>query len=210
MKKLHQGIRKTLLTLRNKWSPSNSIVKSRNSSLVNMGNVLHTSIRLSGNSKIEFKAGCRVRNSSIDLRGNNNLIEFEEGVVFCGTIELFGDGNVFTIGEKTTINGADFIIHNGTKVEIGSQCLFSTKIDVRTTDSHSIMNEDGERINFDKNIIIGNHVWIGRMVSILKGSQIGDGSVVGSMSLVSGTIPNQVIAAGVPARVIKEKITWKE
>jgi acetyltransferase-like isoleucine patch superfamily enzyme len=48
------------------------------------------------------------------------------------------------------------------------------------------------------------------MVSILKGAKIDDGSVIGSMSLVSGIIPNEVIAAGVPTRPIKEKITWKE
>ena len=48
------------------------------------------------------------------------------------------------------------------------------------------------------------------MVSILKGSVIGDGSVIGSMSLVSGIIPKKVIAAGVPTKTIKENILWKE
>ncbi|TDD93374.1 acyltransferase, partial [Flavobacterium cellulosilyticum] len=115
-----------------------------------------------------------------------------------------------TIGNNTRINGADFNVHNGTKIEIGSGCLFSTNIDVRTTDSHNIFNFDGERINPDKNIHIGEHVWIGRMVSILKGAKIGNGSVIGSMSLVSGIIPNEVIPAGVPAKTIKENITWKE
>jgi hypothetical protein len=51
-----------------------------------------------GKFKIEIKAGCRVRNSSLD-GGNNNLIEFE-GVVFCGC-PLLEMGIFYTIGKKT-------------------------------------------------------------------------------------------------------------
>ena len=136
-------------------------------------------------------------------------MELEEGVSFSGTVELFGDGKVLKIGRNTLINGADFIVHNGTKVKISANCLFSTKIDIRTTDSHSIFNSNGERTNFDRDIFIGEHVWIGRMVSILKGSNIGDGSVIGSMSLVSGTVSKKVMAAGIPAKTIKENLSWK-
>ncbi|WP_207420080.1 acyltransferase [Desertivirga brevis] len=198
------------ISVRNRWGVTNSIKKSKESSVEILGNILYTSIRIKGNSKVVIGKGCRLRNASIKVRGNNNRVELEEGVFFTGNIELFGDGNSIKIGNNTRINGADFIVHNGTNVEVGARCLFSTKIDVRTTDSHGIYNADGERINLDKNIYIGEHVWIGRMVSILKGARIGNGSVIGSMSLVSGTIPNEVIAAGVPAKPIKNNISWKE
>ncbi|WP_207534785.1 acyltransferase [Desertivirga arenae] len=202
--------KRLFISIRNRWGISNTLRKSKDSSLNIQGNILRTSIKIKGNSKVIIGAGCRIRNASIEVRGNNNRVELGEGVYFSGTIELFGDGNAIKIGNNTRINGADFIVHNGTKVEVGSRCLFSTKIDVRTTDSHSIFNPAGERINLDRNIYIGEHVWIGRMVSILKGARIGDGSVIGSMSLVSGTIPNEVIAAGVPAKPIKDNISWKE
>lgn len=207
---MKESLKRILILVRNRWGLSNSIKKSKESSIMILGNILHTSIRVTGNSKIILGEGCRIRNASFKVIGNNNRVELEEGVFFSGTIELFGDENLIKIGKNTRINGADFIVHNGTTVEIGSSCLFSTEIDVRTTDSHSIFNEDGERINLDKNILIGKNVWIGRMVSILKGSNIGDGSVVGSMSLVSGVIPKRVIAVGIPAKTIKENISWKE
>ena len=207
---MKEKLKKILILIRNRWGLSNTLKKSRSSKVIILGNLLHTSIRVEGNSVLVIERGCRTRNASFILNGNNNLIVLEENVFFSGKIELFGDGNEIRIGNNTRINGADFIVHNGTKVQIGTSCLFSTNIDVRTTDSHFIFNSEGERINPDRNINIGNNVWIGRMVSILKGSQIEDGSVIGSMSLVSGFIPKKVIAVGVPAKVIKENITWKE
>jgi acetyltransferase-like isoleucine patch superfamily enzyme len=207
---MKERLKRVLIIIRNRWGISNSIKKSSNSSVSILGNLLNTSVEVNGNSKIIIGEGCRIRNASIIVKGNNNYVVLEEGVCFSGRIELFGDNNLITIGKDTRINGANFIVHNGTKVEVGSGCLFSSEIDVRTTDSHTIFNADGERINLDKNIIIGEHVWIGRMVSILKGSVIGDGSVIGSMSLVSCAIPKRVIAAGVPAKTIKENVLWEE
>lgn len=207
---MKEKLKRILIFVRNRWGLSNSLKKSIKSKVIILGNLLHTSIQVQGNSMLIIERGCRTRNASFILNGNNNRVVLEENVFFSGKIELFGDGNEIKIGNNTRINGADFIVHNGTKVEIGTGCLFSTSIDVRTIDSHFIFNSDGERINPDRDIYIGNHVWIGRMVSILKGSQIEDGSIIGSMSLVSGFIPKDVIAVGVPAKVIKEKITWME
>ena len=203
-------LKRFLILLRNNWGISNSIKVSRTSSKHILGNLLNTSIRVRGNSSIFIGDGCRLRNASITVNGNDNKLELAEGVQFSGTIELFGDGNSIKIGRDTRINGADFIIHNGTRVDVGSSCLFSKGIDVRTTDSHGIFNSEGKRINADRDIFIGDHVWVGRIVSILKGAKIGNGSVIGSMSLVSGSIPNDVIAAGIPAKPIKENISWKE
>lgn len=50
---------------------------------------------------------------------------------------------------------------------------------------------------------IGNDVWIGANVIVLKGVKIGDGAVVGAGSVVTKDIPNAAIAVGNPARVVK-------
>ena len=58
-------------------------------------------------------------------------------------------------------------------------------------------------------IIIGNHVWVGHAVKILKSSMINDDSVIGSSSLVNKKFENgNVIIAGFPAKVIRNEITW--
>jgi tetrahydrodipicolinate N-succinyltransferase len=59
-----------------------------------------------------------------------------------------------------------------------------------------------------KDIKIGNRVWIGAHVSILKGSEIGDGSVVAIRSLVNDKFPANVLLAGIPARVKRHDISW--
>ena len=61
-------------------------------------------------------------------------------------------------------------------------------------------------------IFIGNNVWIGRNVTILKGARIGDNCVIATGSIVTGEIPANHVAAGVPAKPVKklEIIDFKE
>jgi acetyltransferase-like isoleucine patch superfamily enzyme len=83
-------------------------------------------------------------------------------------------------------------------------------IEIRTGDSHSILDMSGNRINPSSNVVIGNHVWVGSRVIILKGAQISDFSIIGAGSIVSGEFPDtNVILAGVPAKIVKDNINWK-
>lgn len=83
-------------------------------------------------------------------------------------------------------------------------------MDISVSDIHSIVDlATGARINPARDIQVGERVWVGQRVLILKGSQIGDGSIIGAGSVVTGTIPKNVIAAGAPARVIRQGVTWR-
>ena len=93
--------------------------------------------------------------------------------------------------------------------------MFSYDISMRSNDGHSIFDiETGKNINssYDicksRKVIIGDRVWIGERCSILYNTRIGDGSIIGAMSLVKGKIPNNCIAAGIPAKVIRKNIVW--
>lgn len=79
------------------------------------------------------------------------------------------DNNHIEIGANTTIESkAQLAACEGTKILIGDDCMFSHDIYVRTTDSHSIIDACGQRINEAKSIIIGHHVWVGMQCLILK------------------------------------------
>jgi len=102
------------------------------------------------------------------------------------------------------------ITENNSKLTIGEDCMFSKNIEVRTGDSHSIIDlETGQRINPAKDVHIGNHVWVGAHAKILKGVSIADHAIIATGAIVTNNIPANCIASGVPAKVIKENITWK-
>lgn len=87
--------------------------------------------------------------------------------------------------------------------------MFSSAIELRTGDSHSIIdNETKKRINLAQNILIENHVWIGAHSIILKGVNIKSNTIIRTNSLVTKSIPSNCIAAGIPAKIIKNNIDW--
>lgn len=86
----------------------------------------------------------------------------------------------------------------------------TSDIYITSTDSHSIINKNtGKRINPSLSVKLGNHVWIGHRVSILKGVEIGNDCIVGGGSILTRAfLQDNVILAGTPAKIIKKNISW--
>lgn len=94
-------------------------------------------------------------------------------------------------------------------LNIGDDCLFGKYVVIRTHDSHHIFDKDtGKRINQAKDVNVSNQVWLCAQCKLLPGADIGVGSVVAANAVTSSKFPNNVIVAGVPARVIRENIVW--
>lgn len=91
-------------------------------------------------------------------------------------------------------------------IRIGDHVFISKGVMIRDSDSHFIV---GQEDKISEPIVIGNNVWIGMRVMILKGVTIGDGSVIAAGSVVTRDVPPNCIAAGIPARVVREGVTWK-
>jgi hypothetical protein len=115
-------------------------------------------------------------------------------------------GAVIHIGANTGMSGAT--ICAAVSIDIGSNVLLGANVTIVDTDFHAVKSRD--RRNNDNPddigsmpVIIGNNVFIGMNTLVLKGSRIGENSVIGAGSIVIGEIPANVIAAGNPARVIK-------
>lgn len=163
------------------------------------------------NNKIIVSPGARLSECSFYFSGDNNTVFIGEKCKLNKVkFWLEDSGNEISLGAGTTTSGdCEFAVIEGTKITVGEDCMFSSDIRVCTGDSHSILKE-GERINASEDVVIGNHVWVGTKADILKGSAIADGSVVGTRALVSGAFDEEnIIIAGVPAKKIKENISWK-
>ena len=89
------------------------------------------------------------------------------------------------------------------KISIGEGCVIANNVVIRDNNSHSINGSTD-----DKKVLIGNHVWIGTNAIILPGAKIGDGCAVAAGAIVNKEFPNNTLIGGVPAKVIKENITW--
>lgn len=121
------------------------------------------------------------------------------------------------IGDKCTFE-SNFSVHAnmGKKIIIGNDCMFSYNITLLSGDGHSIFDVlTGKNVNasthstpLKKQIVFGDHVWVGYNAFILNGTNVGSGSIVGSESLVKGVFPNNCAVGGNPAKMIKTDIAW--
>lgn len=154
----------------------------------------------------------KIVNSRIILRGNHNKVQIGD-FAYLNQVELYAEDsdNEISIGTRTGLHGAAHLAAiEGTKITIGNDCLLSGNLQFRTGDSHSILNLQGERINASKDITIDDHVWIGTGVTCLKGTHVARDSVVAATATLCKDYDTpHAIIAGVPGRVIKTDIDWK-
>ena len=180
--------------------------------IVNDGSLRNVRYDIVGNNNtIEIKNEAVVSNLLIYVRGDNHKLTIGKNcIVKSGEIFFENENCEIVIGQKTTIESARIAAtEKNTKITIGDDCMLSYFIEIRTSDSHSIIDKETmKRINNAQNIVIGNHVWIGAYTLVLKGVTIGHDSIVGAKSLVNKSIPDSTIAAGIPAKVKRSNITW--
>lgn len=197
-----------ILFFKNIFSFSKVKIFDKNT-LVQNGKFLNSYLRISGKNN-EFNLGkdSILKKANIKIKGNNNkVIIYENCYIKEMNFEIRGENTCLIIGKNTSIQGIKIVMGRG-KIEIGKDCMLSSDIEIRNTDSHKIY-KGKELINDNRDIKIESNVWIGTKVIILKGSIIGKGSIVGAGSVVSGKFGDNIIIAGNPAKKIKEDIRWE-
>lgn len=155
---------------------------------------------------------CVLRNVEFSVKGSSHRIVLMDGVRFNrgGSLWIEDTTGEIHIGAGTTFEDTHLAVTGrNRKICVGKDCMFATDIDVRTGDSHAIVNLCGEKQNCEKDVLIGDHVWIAAHCSILKGSTILKESIVGTRSTVTKSFDKcNVVIGGSPARILKEGVSW--
>lgn len=120
--------------------------------------------------------------------------------VHLGECELSGN---IVIGEGTYMNAGQ--LHTGyhSRIQIGRYCAIGYNVKIIAI-THDLQQPAGpNRQVVEKDIAIGDHVWIGSNVFIREGVTVGNHVVIGANAVVTKDIPDNAVVGGVPARIIK-------
>lgn len=144
-------------------------------------------------------------NGTVNLGGNGG-----NRAAFAAFVRVGQDSTV-TIGQDVTTTKTCIISAvEGTSLEIGSDVMIASDVEIRTDDAHAIFDvASNQRINLSRDVKIGNHVWLANRAVIRGGTNISDGCVVGQGSTVKGEFPNNCIIAGTPAKVVRKNVAWE-
>lgn len=159
---------------------------------------------------------CKLELTSFFIRGHGNIIMVgNDCSAVLAEFHLQGDGNTIQIGQGTTMHGRGSCpIHitadEGSGVYIDEDCMLAHSVQMRSTDSHSIVDLSGKRLNPARDIRIGRHCWLGMQSIILKGCVLEPNTVVAAGSVCGGHTEriSNCILAGNPAKVVKRDVNW--
>lgn len=140
-------------------------------------------------SRVTVGGGCTFNSSH-----RSNLI----GVYSPCMVSTIKPGAVIVIGSGCGFSGT--VIGCAKEITIGRNVRCGANTLITDSDWHS----DDPRTGSDKPVHIGDYVWLGYGVKVLKGVHIGENSLIGACSVVTKDIPANVIAAGNPCKVIRQ------
>lgn len=175
--------------------------------------------RLSGRATCILGQGARLVSSARirNIRGKNQSIRVGGHTLIAGELLVFAHGGSISLGEWCYIGEGARIWSSGA-VNIGDRVLISHNVNIFDSTTHPIsvrqrhahfktilLTGHPPDINLDERpVTIADDVWIGANASVLRGVTIGEGAIVGAGAVVTHDIPPYTIAAGNPARVIRE------
>lgn len=180
-----------------------------------------------GNVRTKFGANVHSRmltGSNIDGKGSLTLGAKWLGLRFQASEFLLQNGAKVNVDDAFSIyTGFHIALSSNARLSLGSgyinsgvtiDCFESIRIGHYVVISKGVTIRDSDNHQFDNNtpisapITIGDHVWIGINVTILKGVNIGDGAVVAAGAVVVSDVAPNTLVGGVPAKLIRENVTW--
>lgn len=176
-------------------------------------NVSRTVVQIDNNARFVLNAPLTTGIKQVKKSRMETRIWLEENseLVVNGGFKVYGNSYLRVVKNGRLILNGGFINENvqitaGDTVEIGDGFTCGRDVVIRSFDGHIIHKKD---YRISASIKIGKDVWVGQGATILKGVTIGEGAIIAAGALVTKDVPAHCVAAGVPAKVIEENVTWE-
>ncbi len=151
--------------------------------------------------KFEIGPGAKVHLGRWSWIGDGTKVRCHEGEV--------------RIGAKTVL-GQECTISAFQHVSIGRECIVADRVMLIDFD-HGVVEVDRPIRHqgiYKRDVRVGNNVWMGYGACVLRGTNVGDNSVLGTYTVVTRDVPANAVAGGIPARVLRmrntpERMRWR-
>lgn len=166
-----------------------------------------------GNSYISIGENVCIKKDSI-ISSTNGKVEIGANCKFESNLMIrVSSGGMVLINERCTIQRYGVLVASfNAKIVLGSDCMLSYFVLIRAGNSHNMIDLD-TRCHLDDNslrdVILGEHVWVGMRVTLINGVRIGSGSTIGANSFIcKKRFKSNCCVAGNPPKVLREKTAW--
>jgi acetyltransferase-like isoleucine patch superfamily enzyme len=151
--------------------------------------------------KLEIRRGAKLFLGRWSWIGHGCKIRVHEGEVHIGAKTV--------LGQECTISAYQH-------VSIGRECVIADRVMLIDFDHAVVDVERPIRLQgiYKRDVDVGHNVWIGYGACVLRGVRVGDNAILGTSAVVTKDVPDNAVAAGIPARVIRMRdapktLRWK-
>jgi len=145
-----------------------------------------------------FDIAAAIRTEVQTCAGHPALLRYRSGASLCDDTTLdLGPNGFVRLGAYALVNGARIFCDE--EIEIGDHALVSWDVVLMDAYRAPSLRDDHARP-----IRLGRNCWVGFGACVLPGVRIGEGSIVAARSVVAEEVPDYVVVAGNPARIVRE------
>lgn len=166
-----------------------------------------------GDSFVKIGEGVSVGKDTVIVSTGGSILIEDRCKLLSFTVIRAQSGGKICVGERCTMNRGCFLYASfGAKIVLGKDCMVSYLVLIRAGNSHNMIDLNTME-NLDDNtkrdVILGEHVWVGMRATLMNGVEIGSGSTVGANTFACKKIfPKNCCIAGNPAKIIRERTAW--
>jgi acetyltransferase-like isoleucine patch superfamily enzyme len=163
-------------------------------------------LRYQGSGRVKFAAGSGVERGPqvllLDTAPGSEILIGERAWFrskYCANVLTTFENARIEIGPDCMFNGC--VLTARERITLGKKTMLAWNVTVLDSDLHDLSNTEPMRV---KPVTLGDYVWVGAGATIVAGVSIGSHTIVASGSVVTRDLPDHVLAAGVPAKIIRQ------